>query len=308
MGWHMYKLIVGIAFGLLLFGNGAMATCSSYPYTLANGATADATQVMANFNCASLTANPTFSGVVGINTASPTYTLDVQASAGAQIRAKSTSSNGAVLILDRYSNSLANASQISFESGGASDYAVGTSQGAAPSDAFSIYDYGAASNPFTILKSSGYVGIATVSPSYPLHVNGTAYATGAAGALSDIRHKKDVASLEDGALDNVMRLRPVSFLWKEPRDDGMRGRQMGFIAQEVERVLPSVVLTENNAEKTKGLKYNEIIAVLAKAVQEQQAEIKSLEATNDNSKAMVSRLETRLDAVERQTRIKTARR
>ena len=52
MGWHMYKLALGITFGVLLFSNTAMATCSSYPYTLTNGTTADATQVMADLNCA----------------------------------------------------------------------------------------------------------------------------------------------------------------------------------------------------------------------------------------------------------------
>ncbi|HEY2010591.1 MAG TPA: tail fiber domain-containing protein [Rhizomicrobium sp.] len=304
----MYKLIAEISFALLLSGGSAMATCSSYPYSLTNGTTADATQVMANFNCASLTANPIFSGLVGVNTASPMYTMDVQSSAGANIRAKATSSSSAGLVLDRYSNSLANASEISFESGGSSDFAMGTSQGSAPSDAFSIYDYGISSNPFTILKSSGYVGIATISPSYPLHVNGTAYATGAAGALSDIRHKKDVASLEDGSLDDVMRLRPVSFLWRDPKDDGMKGRQMGFIAQEVEQVLPTAVLTENNAEKTKGLKYNEITAVLTKALQEQQAEILALKAANDNQVSEIGYLRTQLNVLEQQAHIRTAQR
>lgn len=55
----MYKLAIGIAFGVLLFCNTAMAQCSSYPYTLTNGTTANATQVMANFNCAALTSGST---------------------------------------------------------------------------------------------------------------------------------------------------------------------------------------------------------------------------------------------------------
>jgi hypothetical protein len=183
---------------------------------------------------------------------------------------------------------------------------MGTSQGSAASDSFSIYDYGTASNSFTIVKSNSYVGIATASPSYQLHVNGTAYATGAAGALSDIRHKKNIVALGDGALNRVMQLRPVTFLWKDPKDDGMKGQQIGFIAQDVERVLPSVVLTQNNTEKTKGLKYNEIIPVLTKALQEQEAEIATLKAANDNEALAVSNLRTQLGTLERAIRVRTA--
>ncbi|HEY5411214.1 MAG TPA: hypothetical protein VIJ94_10865 [Caulobacteraceae bacterium] len=58
----------------------------------------------------------------------------------------------------------------------------------------------------------------------------------------------------------------------------MRGEQIGFIAQEMQKTLPSVVLTEKNAEKTLGIKYTQIIPVLAAAVQEQQAEIVELKA------------------------------
>lgn len=142
-----------------------------------------------------------------------------------------------------------------------------------------------------VLRASGLVGIKTQSPSYALHVNGTAYATGAAGALSDARHKKGVAALKDGALQEIMKLRPVTFEWKEPIDDGMKGQQIGFVAQDVEEVLPTVVLTQNNAEKTKGLKYNEIVAVMAKAIQE-------LKEENDRQSAAVATLKQQVAAMQ----------
>jgi len=136
----------------------------------------------------------------------------------------------------------------------------------------------------------GNIGIGTTSPTYLLQVAGTIYATGGAGALSDIRHKDKIKPLADHALDTVAKLRPVSFVWKEPKDDGMKGEQMGFIAQEVEQVLPSVVLTEKNEERTKGLKYNELIAVLTKAVQE-------LKTANDRQEQELQALKTELAAV-----------
>ena len=54
----MFKLAIGIGISLLLFSGTAMATCS-VPNTLTNGTTADATQVMADFNCAALTSGAT---------------------------------------------------------------------------------------------------------------------------------------------------------------------------------------------------------------------------------------------------------
>lgn len=59
----MLKIVLVACAGLLLLCGEAMATCSSYPYNLTNGTTADATQVMANFNCAALT-DGNFSGTV----------------------------------------------------------------------------------------------------------------------------------------------------------------------------------------------------------------------------------------------------
>ena len=73
--------------------------------------------------------------------------------------------------------------------------------------------------------------------------------------------------------DEIEQLQPVTFQWKDPRDPGMEGQQIGFIAQDVEKILPSVVLTEDNPEKTKAMKYSEIIPVLVKAMQEQQTKI-----------------------------------
>lgn len=144
--------------------------------------------------------------------------------------------------------------------------------------------------PLFINPSGGNVTIGTTNAQYTLTVNGTAYASGAAGALSDIRHKKNVQSLPDGALTIVEKLRPVTYEWKDPKDSGMKGTEMGFIAQEVEKVMPSMVLTQDDKEKTKGLKYNEFSALIAKAVQELKhivdgviADVKKLAARVDEA-------------------------
>jgi hypothetical protein len=72
----------------------------------------------------------------------------------------------------------------------------------------------------------------------------------------------------------------------------MQGRQTGFIAQEVEKVLPSTILTAKDARKSKAIKYDELTAILIKAVQEQQLEITKLQLAN-------KKLEARLVSIER---------
>jgi hypothetical protein len=150
--------------------------------------------------------------------------------------------------------------------------------------------------------TNGLVGIDTASPGYALDVEGTAYAVGAAGALSDRRHKKDITPLALDALGIVGKLKPVTFLWKEPKDDGMKGRQLGFIAQDVQRIVPDIVLTKNNKEKTLGLKYDDFIPILTKAIQQldkkftaQTDEVSALKAGNDNEDAEIKQLKAAND-------------
>lgn len=117
------------------------------------------------------------------------------------------------------------------------------------------------------------VGINNPAPAYALDVNGTVNATGGAGALSDRRHKKDIEPLLIGGLDAVEKLKPVTFHWKDPKDNGMKGEQIGFIAQDVQKVLPDAIMTADDKDKTLSLKYDALIPVLTKALQEQQKEI-----------------------------------
>ena len=55
---------------------------------------------------------------------------------------------------------------------------------------------------------------------------------------------------------------------------------LGFIEQEVEAVLSQVVSTADDAMKTKSVAYSDMVPVLTKAIQEQQAEIEALKAQN----------------------------
>ena len=131
----------------------------------------------------------------------------------------------------------------------------------------------------TISSTAGntYHTYNNASSTYSFYVsyNGTVYYTGLS-ALSDQREKTNIVDLPVG-LDAVKQLRPRQFDWiNEDQDNGV----YGFIAQEVEEVLPSLVSDYMKDEDVtrKSLKHVELIAVLTKAIQEQQTTIESLTA------------------------------
>jgi hypothetical protein len=127
------------------------------------------------------------------------------------------------------------------------------------------------------------VGIGTTSPSYKLHVNGSVAGVGGYVNLSDIDYKKNIYDLTDG-LDKVLQLRPVTFKWKNI-DYGDR-INTGFIAQEVELVLPDVVL--NAQDGVKSLATTDLIPVLTKAIQELYTIIEQQQQTINELKATIN--------------------
>ena len=145
-----------------------------------------------------------------------------------------------------------------------------------------VCDTGDGGSALHLNARGGNVGInigAGNAASYPLHVNGTAFATGAAGSLSDCRRKQCIQSLSKG-LSEVMKLNPVQFEWKNEyiNDCGMKGVQLGFIAQEVQDILPNSILIDSLNDNTLGLKLNELIPILVKSIQEQTCIICSLKS------------------------------
>ena len=93
---------------------------------------------------------------------------------------------------------------------------------------------------------------------------------------SDERLKENIQPIT-GSLDKVLALNPVSYTWKENGEH----IKAGFVAQEVEKVLPEYTDTEDDEMKTKSLTGGMTagyIAVLTKAIQEQQAQIEALQS------------------------------
>ena len=84
---------------------------------------------------------------------------------------------------------------------------------------------------------------------------------------SDERLKEEIEPIEYG-LDEVMKLKPVSYKWKDQAKD--QERTLGFLAQEVETVIDEVVTDTNSEEETMGVRYGNMVPVLIKAMQQQQ--------------------------------------
>ena len=156
------------------------------------------------------------------------------------------------------------------------------------------YDTGSVVDVLT-LRDNGYVGIGTSTPGYTLTVAGkmsapalTVNATGNAvcinattgefqnsGAgtctVSSERFKHNIETLNEG-LSFVNKLRPVSFVLNETGESSL-----GFIAEEVNKLDSRLVFYDVGSTSTpRGVRYENITAVLAKAIQELSAKVDAI--------------------------------
>jgi hypothetical protein len=87
-------------------------------------------------------------------------------------------------------------------------------------------------------------------------------------SLSDERAKKDVYTIKN-ALEKTLALRGVNYTLIENDK-----RSIGVIAQEIEKIIPEVVST--NEQGTKSVSYGNIVGLLIEAIKEQQKQIEQL--------------------------------
>ena len=108
-----------------------------------------------------------------------------------------------------------------------------------------------------------------VTSSYAMSVAGTIYATGDVIAYSDASVKTNIRPIEN-VLSRISDSRGVLYD-RTDRDDK---DNIGFIAQELEKQFPELVSTSTDG--TKGVKYQNAVAVLFEAIKEQQKQIDEL--------------------------------
>jgi hypothetical protein len=159
-----------------------------------------------------------------------------------------------------------------------------------PGDKFSVGVTNAKDHqwhPRFVVQGDGNVGIGTITPQYKLDVNGTI--RGHNVSPSDLRLKQNIQPLEN-PLAKVEQLRGVSFEWKAQN----ASRQIGMIAQEVEKTLPELVSTDS--EGYKSIAYDKMTAVLVGAVNALKAENEALKAENKARKAEMEALKAENEA------------
>ena len=164
------------------------------------------------------------------------------------------------------------------------------------------------------ITNGGNVGIGQTNPLARLWVEGDTFISGkltvstlsAATAIhlctnaifelslcsSSIRYKTNVLPLNSG-LELLSRLRPVTFDWITTRE-----RDLGLIAEEVEKVEPLLV-TRDKTGQIQGVKYDQLNVLLINAINEQQSQIKGQQSRIEIQHAQIDK---QLGQIEKQQR------
>jgi len=131
--------------------------------------------------------------------------------------------------------------------------------------------YNPNTNVFLITSGSNQTKLLRVSGSGQLDVRGDIVAL-STFATSDYRLKENIKPLENG-LDKINQINPIEFIWKSNKK-----KDYGVIAQEIEALYPDFV--SENLEGYKVVKYNPLVALLIKSIQELHKEVQELKNKN----------------------------
>ena len=115
---------------------------------------------------------------------------------------------------------------------------------------------------------TGNVGIATPTPSYTLHVNGSVAGTSAYNQISDLRLKTEIQKIPN-ALEKILSLQGVFYNWRIdefPDRHFSNRKEMGVIAQNVEKVFPEAITRDNKGFRS--VAYSMLIAPLIESTKE----------------------------------------
>jgi hypothetical protein len=165
-------------------------------------------------------------------------------------------------------------------------FLLGTDYALANVKDFFIYDAPAAAYRLFI-DTNGNVGIGgNIAPTHKLSVTGTTSISGnldvngnilanadvIAYSSSDSRLKENIVPIEN-ALDKIKKISGVMFDWKDGHEID-RKHDTGLIAQEVEEVLPEVVVTRPSGYKA--VRYEKIMGLVVQAIKELSDQVDEL--------------------------------
>ena len=141
---------------------------------------------------------------------------------------------------------------------------------------------------FAYTWSGGLTGTTPppASGNVKLYINGVSKAL-AYFATSDQKFKKDITKI-DNALDIIKKLEGKTYYWRvnEFREKGFNTvKQYGFIAQELEKVVPEAVVIDQNGDRS--VNYDMIIPILVQGTKEQLLVIDNLQKQISELKSLV---------------------
>ena len=147
------------------------------------------------------------------------------------------------------------------------------------------------------LNSSGQLGIGQ-SPCYTLDLGAQTMRAGKYITASDSTLKTNIQNLT-GALTSLLQLQGVTYKFKlginklsnNAADTSIMNRtQIGFISQNLGKVLPQLIFTDNNG--VQGVDYQGVIPVIVEAAKEQNTVISTLQATLSSLQTSNTTLQT----------------
>lgn len=117
--------------------------------------------------------------------------------------------------------------------------------------------------------------------------------------VSDIRFKENIEPISN-PLEKVLALEGVYFNFKEVKDypEFPQGKQMGFIAQQIEPYVPEIVTTGTDGYKSTGLA--SLTALLTEAIKEQQKQIEHEKERSNNLSKDLESLKAELQLLKQQ--------
>ncbi len=250
-------LATGMCPGAMTLGFG-----NNFPIQFWNGSSASVKMTIAS------------DGNVGIGTSSPSTVLDI----------RGCNTDNAVTVRNFCGNSYSAIGYVNCEGTLKAAVGIGNNSAAAPF-ANNAYVYTPASTDFLFyiagaermrVRCDGNVGIATTSPSYKLHVNGTFYAAG-----SSIKYKEGICNYDTNSC-LFMCLKPVAYQYKDEfkhlGKELKADTQIGLIAEDVAEVMPelAVLVNEEDEKVVRNVDYEKLSIVLLSELQKLRKEVDEL--------------------------------
>ncbi len=207
----------------------------------------------------------------------------------------STSNSGGVLSYATTSStgSTTGYGVLSSSSGnGANNYGISASGSGGTS-----INYGVAGFAYGTTGSAAYgvYGYATGGTyNWAGYFNGPVFCNSGAWSGSDIRWKRNITEIHD-ELSNILTLKPVTYQWRTdefPKMSFTNDVQIGLVAQDVEKVFPNLVMTDNNGYKS--VSYEKLSVILLEGIKEQQKQIESYKSQLQSLQEKVDKIEASL--------------